>query len=78
MLKNVNELQHFEACLHFLVSEYLITQVGMHYKSNQVAYIIRKAIASNRCFEQKISKIDHTALIPQKCTYCLLYEYCNC
>ena len=35
-----------EACLHFLASKWLLTQVGMDYKSNQVAYIIRMTIAS--------------------------------
>ena len=46
MLENVNKLQNVEACLHFLASKYSLTQVGMHYKSNQVAYLFRMTIAS--------------------------------
>ena len=38
MLTNVNKLHNFEACLHFLASKCLLTQVGMDYKSNQVAH----------------------------------------
>ena len=44
MLTNVNKLlnfEAFEACLHFLASKCPLTQVGMHYKSKQVAHIIR-------------------------------------
>ena len=36
MLGNVNKLQHFEACLHFLASKCLLTQVRLPYKSNWV------------------------------------------
>ena len=39
MLKNVNKLHNFEACLHFLASKCLLTQVGMDYNSNKVARI---------------------------------------
>ena len=42
MLRNVSNV---DASLHFLASKCPLTQVGMHYKSNQVAYIIRMAIA---------------------------------
>ena len=40
MLKNVNKFHNFEACLHFLASKCPLTQVGIDYKSNQVACII--------------------------------------
>ena len=46
MLKNVNKLHNFEACLHSLAYKCLLTQVGVDYKSNQVAQIIRMAVAS--------------------------------
>ena len=46
MLANVNKLQSVDACLHLLASECPLTQVGMRYKTNQVAYIIRMRIAS--------------------------------
>ena len=39
MLKNVNEFQNVDSC--FLPSRFPLTQVGMHYKANSVAYIIR-------------------------------------
>ena len=45
MLKTVNKLQHVEARLHFIASKFPLTPVGMHYKSNQLTYIIRMAIA---------------------------------
>ena len=35
MLTNVNKPQNVDACLHFLPSKGLLTQVGMHCKSNQ-------------------------------------------
>ena len=38
--KNVNKLHNFEACLHFLASKCPLTQVGMDYKSYQVARIV--------------------------------------
>ena len=38
--------KNVEACLHFLASKYSLTQIGMQYKSNRVAYLIRKPIAS--------------------------------
>ena len=46
MLKNVNKLHNSEACLHFLASKCPLTQVGMDYKSNQLAHIIRMRVAS--------------------------------
>ena len=46
MLKNVNKLHNLEACLHVLASECSRTQVGMDYKSNQVAHIIRMTVES--------------------------------
>ena len=46
MLTNVNKLHNFEACLHFLAFKCPLTQVGMDYKSNQVAHIIRVTVAS--------------------------------
>ena len=46
MLKNVNKLHNFEACLHFIASKYPLTQVGIDYKSNQVSDIIRMTVAS--------------------------------
>ena len=45
MLKNVNKLHNF-ACLHFIASKCPLTQVGMDYKSKQVAHIIRMRVAS--------------------------------
>ena len=46
MFKNVNKLQNCEACLRLLTSKYLLTQVGMHYKSIQVAHIFKMTVAS--------------------------------
>ena len=46
MLNNINKLQNVEACLHFLVLKCPLTQVGMHYKSTQVAHINRVTLAS--------------------------------
>ena len=43
MLKNVNKLQNVDACLHFYSP---LTHVGVHYKSNQLAFIIKMTIAS--------------------------------
>ena len=48
MLTNVNKLQNREACLHLLASKCPLTQDGMHYKSNQVAHIIRMKVASQK------------------------------
>ena len=47
MLKNVNKFHNFEACLHFIASKCPLPQVGMDYKSNQVAYIIRMTVHPN-------------------------------
>ena len=47
MLKNVNKFHNLEACLHFLASKCSPTHVGMDYKSNQVARIIRMTVASH-------------------------------
>ena len=44
MLENVNKLKNVDACVHFLAPKFPLTQAGKHYKSNQVAYIIRMAI----------------------------------
>ena len=60
MLKKVNKLQNAEICLHFLGPKCPLTQVGVHCKSNHVAYTIR--MTPNRCFEQNISKIDKSKL----------------
>ena len=46
MAKNVNKLQLFEACLHFLASKFPLTQTDMHYKSNQVALILNIIIST--------------------------------
>ena len=46
MLKNINNLQNVDAGLHFSASKFPLTQVGLHYKSNQVAYIIWTTVAS--------------------------------
>ena len=46
MLKNVNKLHNCEACLHLLASKCPLTQVGMHYKSNQIAHIIMMTVES--------------------------------
>ena len=51
MLKNVNRLQNCEACLHLLASKYPLTQVGMHYKSNQVAHILFRMTVASHCAE---------------------------
>ena len=55
--KKVNTLQNCEACLHLLASKFPLTQVGMHYKSNQVAHIVRIQQHLNRRFERNISKL---------------------
>ena len=44
MLKNVNTFQNVDACLHFLASNCALSHVGMHCKSNQVAYIMETTI----------------------------------
>ena len=46
MLKNVNQLQNVDACLHFLASKCPLTQVAMHCKPNQATYTIGMAMAS--------------------------------
>ena len=52
LLQNVNKLQDIEACLHIdSVSKSPLIQVGAHYKSNQVAYIIRMTVASQYVFQ---------------------------
>ena len=48
MLKNVNKLHNFEACLHFIASKCPLNKVGMDYKSKQVAHIIRMRVASQK------------------------------
>ena len=48
MLKSVNKLQNVEACLHFPASKRPLTEVGMHLRSNQVAYIIRITIGAKK------------------------------
>ena len=45
MLRNASKLQNVDACLHFVAAKFPLTQVGMHYKSNRAAYIIRMTIA---------------------------------
>ena len=57
MYNNVNKLQNVDACLLILASKCLLIQVGMQYKSNQVAYMYNQDDNSMECFEQKISKI---------------------
>ena len=46
ILENVSKHQHFKACLHFLASKCSLTQVRPPYESNQPAYLIRIAVAS--------------------------------
>ena len=46
MLKNVNKLHNFEACLHFLASKCPLAHVDMDYKSDQVVRMVRMTVAS--------------------------------
>ena len=48
MLKNVNKLQNVEDCLHFIASNFPLTQVGIHNQDDNCIPI--------GGFEQKISK----------------------
>ena len=43
---NLSKHSDAEKCKHFLTSKHSLTQVGMHYKSNQVAYVCKMTIAS--------------------------------
>ena len=52
------QIKNTDAYLHLLASNCSLTQVGMHSKLNQVAYISRMTITI-MCFEQNISKIDN-------------------
>ena len=45
VVENVNKLQNCEACIHFLASEILLTQVRLPYESRQLAYIVRMSVA---------------------------------
>ena len=42
-LEYVNKLQHFEACVHFLASKLLLTQVRLPYERNQLVYYSKYA-----------------------------------
>ena len=44
--KKCKQTLNGEASLHFLASKCPLTQVGVHYESTRVAYIIRMTIAS--------------------------------